>query len=196
MDRPSSWTFTPRTSGGEWKEWHRFEKCGYDPTSDISYAYTHTNDEPTSTEIASGHLASGAHGFNAYGVELEWQATDLSPSAPTTTTTASSSEESSGLSTGAKAGAGVGAALGAILVILAVGFLILRRWKEHQGQDQGKDGHDIASAPYMRREQQHELAATDPAPQYKDHELDSNPISEMESFQRGPPRSREPAELE
>ncbi|KAL4917371.1 hypothetical protein BDW62DRAFT_201804 [Aspergillus aurantiobrunneus] len=187
---PSSWTFSPRTSGGDWQSWHSIEVCVYDPTSDISFAQTNTNDDSASKEIAPGSMTAGQPGFNAYGVELHWKASDRTTAAPTPTPTEGSPDEaSSGLSTGGKAGVGVGAAVGGILVILALGFFI---WRGRKPAAKGVDSD--SSPPYYEPWQRHELnTAGSPGP--RKEELDSNPVFEAEGY-RAHPQSREPAEME
>lgn len=130
--------------------------------------------------------------WNAYGIVVEWQSSDslypatatatattfLTPSATATATTQQSVNTSSGLTTGAKAGIGVGVAVGAICVILALGFLILRRRKRQAQLDPNGAG---GSSKF-------ELVANER------HELNSTPLHEVEGLPK--PAYIEPLELE
>ncbi|KAL2823445.1 hypothetical protein BDW59DRAFT_163226 [Aspergillus cavernicola] len=201
----SRWTFVQRTPGDDAKPWHTFESCYYNMTADAEYTITNTDDGSTFTSATAGSMTSG-DGWNAYGLEIRWRASDLS-SAPATasasateteTTPQGTSEESSGLSTGAKAGIGIGVGVGGLLAILAVGFLILRGRKrrgEDSGDLSGTNGDLCPGGPV-----QHELYGSgSPMLQHHDHELDSNPVYEKGGFQgaRSPLREPvEPAELE
>ncbi|OQE22413.1 hypothetical protein PENSTE_c010G02772 [Penicillium steckii] len=138
-DSSSSWTFTPRGSATVNRPWHSFEICDYGIESTVTYTALNTNENGLQTETTT-KLQTPGQGWNAYGIELRWRATDPRPVPATstnsrdTTETASSSTEgsSSGLSTGAKAGIGVGVGVGGLLIILILGFLILRRRKREQ----------------------------------------------------------------
>ena len=94
--------------------------------------------------------------WNAYGVEIRWQSTDSATPAtaaaaattPVATTTQSQSlskslDVSSGLQTGAKAGIGIGVSAGGILILLALGFFILRNKRRQGRQNQQSRTHEL-----------------------------------------------------
>ncbi|KAJ5222488.1 uncharacterized protein N7469_008728 [Penicillium citrinum] len=139
----SSWTFTPRGSATVDRPWHSFEICDYGINSTVTYTALNTNENGLSTETTT-RLQTPGQSWNAYGIELRWRATDPRPVPATSTTSGDATQTASpskgkspsGLSTGAKAGIGVGVGVGGLLIILALGFLILRRRKH--GQDNTK----------------------------------------------------------
>ncbi|CAG7923479.1 unnamed protein product [Penicillium olsonii] len=171
--QPSSLTFTQRSlTSGPARPWHSTEACAFGAPTDIPYTYTATPGHGSKTTIYATATAR-KDGWNAYGIELRWKATDLTSissiyvpsitsSATPQTTTQQQPEESSTLSTGAKAGIGIGAAIGGILVILAIGFLIIRRRKSKV-----KDTSEAIDNG------QHELHG----PRDQKHELDSNSVA-------------------
>lgn len=82
---------------------------------------------------------TGPEGFNAYGVQIRFQATDFvststaSSSSSSVTTTSSTTRSTStgssdkGLSTGTTAGIGVGVSIAGILILVGVIFFFLRQ---------------------------------------------------------------------
>ena len=93
--------------------------------------------------------------WNAYGIEIRWQSTDSATPAtaaatttPVATTTQSQSlskslDVSSGLQTGAKVGIGIGVSAGGILILLALGFFILRHKRRQGRQNQQSRTHEL-----------------------------------------------------
>ncbi|KAJ5678919.1 hypothetical protein N7462_007163 [Penicillium macrosclerotiorum] len=151
----SSWTFSTRTASeswtnGPWESWYDTEVCQWTvPVTETTYPYLYTSGD--ATIMASGRMTGGAAGWNAYGIEVRWKASDgigavatATESTASSSRTASSSQSShgntyasspsgetgsSGLSLGAKAGIGIGAGTAAVLTIFLIGLVIMRRRK-------------------------------------------------------------------
>ncbi|CAG8428744.1 unnamed protein product [Penicillium salamii] len=189
IHQTSGLTFTPRssTSGGA-RPWHSVEACAFRATTSMKFIRTQTHTSGT-TASEFGTATSGIDGWNAYGIELRWKATDLvsasatippSAGSATPTTDESSTEHSDGLAPGAKAGIGIGAAIVGALAILGVGFLLYKRKRR-------------ASHPeLLEQKRQYELDAT----KNQKHELGANPVHEADGSQTLSKQSRVPAELE
>lgn len=148
--------YSCQTDSTAWP-WYTTDQCTYTNPGPVTYVYT--------TSIPGAGVVTSTvtknEGFNAYGVQVRFQASD-SISALTAATTAtpvtvsssssdgggasttSASESTSaaatpnpqttGLSTGDKAGLGVGVAIAAMLTIAAVLFFFLRRQRRRVKQ--------------------------------------------------------------
>lgn len=70
-----------------------------------------------------------------------------STTSPSDTPTASNPQSSSGLSTGGKAGIGVGVAVGASIIIVAISWFFVRRYRRNKNTEPGIHA---PSAPWIR----------------------------------------------
>jgi len=141
--------------------------------------------------------------WNAYGIEVRWQSTSsatpaaaaatTTPAATTTQNQSSSypSDVSPGLPTGAKVGIGIGVAAGGILILLALGFFILRRKRHRGGKFQQLDIHELEQFP---KQPLAVLSANDGAAKGKSHQ--PRELASTSSVAGGSNAWQEPAELE